>query len=380
MQKSLKYTIAAVLMLAGGTLFYKKVYIPKTTYETVTSSKGNLSVEVYGIGNVGAKYIYTITAQTGGKILSILTDEGKWVKKGDLLITIDSVDVPQLLEEAKIAMQKAESESLATQKELESLLAQKRLAQITYTRYARLKQDSFASKAEYDKAKADLDVIDAQIEATKAHIRSAKMEIERSQKAVEALKEKLARYSIYAPVDGYVIARSAEVAQTVVASQPILQIVNPKDVWVKTYIDEKISGSVKVGQKAEITLRSQYEKRFGGSVKRIVPQSDPVTQEREVDVAFDKLPYPFYMNEQAEVSIASKDYKDVVKVPIRALSYYKEKIGVWTQRDGKAHFVAVKILARGHSEAAVEGLDADVKLLIESGKKKPLKEGSGIHQ
>ena len=379
MQKLLKYIILAVLILVGGTLFYKKVYIPKTTYETVTSSRGDLSVEVYGIGNVGAKYIYSITAQTGGKILSILTDEGKWVKKGDLLITMDSVDIPQLFEESKIAMQKAESEFVATQKELESLAAQKRLAQITYARYEKLKKQSFASKAEYDKAKADLDVIEAQIDATKAHIRSAKMEISRSQKAVEALKEKMARYSIYAPVDGYVISRSAEIAQTVLPSQPILQIVDPKDVWIKTYIDEKISGNVKVGQKAEITLRSQYEKRFSGSVKRIVAQSDPVTQEREVNVAFDTLPLPFYMNEQAEVSIASKHYKDVVKVPIRALSYYKEKIGVWTQEGGKAHFVALKVLARGHSEAAVEGLDADMELLIESGKKKTLKEGSSVH-
>jgi RND family efflux transporter MFP subunit len=379
MKKLFQYIVVILLLLLGGVLFYKKVYIPKTTYETVTSSKGDLSVEVFGIGNVGAKYTYSMTAQTGGKILSIHTDEGKWVKKGDLLITMDSVDVPQLLEEAKLSVQKADSEWLATKKELESLFAQKQLAQITYARYEKLKKESFASKAEYDKAKADLDVIEAQIAATEAHIASAKMEEERAQKSVEALNEKLSRYKIYAPVDGYVIARSAEVAQAVLPSQPILKIVNSKDVWIRAYIDEKISGGVKVGQKAVITLRSQYEKRFSGSVKRIVAQSDAVTQEREVDVAFDTLPLPFYINEQAEVRIASKTYKDVVKVPLKALSYYKEKTGVWTETSGKAHFVFVKVLARGHSEAAVTGVDAGVEILIDSGKKKPLSEGMSVH-
>ena len=379
MQKPIKYLITALLVVAAGTLFYKKVYIPKTTYETVRPTKGDLSVEVYGIGNVGAHHIYNITAQTGGKILSLMTDEGKWVKKGDLLITIDSIDIPQLLDEAKIGVEKARSEYEATQKELESLFAQKKLAQITYERYAKLKKQSFASKAEYDKAKADLDVIDAQIEATRAHITSAKMEITRAQRGVEALSEKLSRYTIYAPADGYVIARKAEVAQTILPSQVIYQIVDPKSVWVKTYIDEKISGNVKVGQRATIKLRSQYEKRFSGTVSRIVAQSDPVTKEREVDVSFDTLPIPFYINEQAEVSIASKTYKNVVKVPGRALNYYQEKTGVWVEKDGKAHFIPLKILARGHKEAAVSGIDEDTVILIESDKNKPLKEGSSVH-
>ena len=379
MKKLMKYLLIALLVGGSGTLFYKKVYIPKTTYETLTSTKGDLSVEIYGIGNVGAKNIYSITAQTGGKILSILTDEGKWVKKGDLLITIDSIDIPILWEEAKITVEKANSEYIATQKEMESLVAQKHLAQIMYERYAKLKKQSFASKAEYDKAKADLGIVDAQIAASKAHIASSKMEVIRAKKAVEALSAKLSRYKVYAPVDGYVITRNAEVAQSVLPSQNILQIVDPKSVWIKTYIDEKISGSVKVGQKATIKLRSQHEKRFTGTVKRIVAQSDAVTQEREVNVAFDKLPIPFYMNEQAQVSIASLTYKDVVKVPVNALSYYKEKTGVWVEKERKAHFIPLKIIARGHKEVVVNGIDDDTTILIESSNNKPLKEGLSVH-
>jgi len=379
MNKPLKYTLLAAGLLAAGLLFYNKVYIPKTTYERITPTVGEMRTEVFGIGNVGAEHIYTITAQTGGRITALHTDEGKWVKKGDLLIEIDSVDLPQLLEEAKIAANKAVSEYTATQKEMDSLLAQKHLAQITYRRYLKLKERSFASKAEYDKAKADLDVIVAQIEATKAHIVSAQMEIDRANKAVNALEEKLARYKVYAPIDGYVIARKAEVAQSVLPSQAVLQIVAPNEVWVRAFIDEKLSGSIKVGQQADIKLRSQYERIFKGSVKRIVAESDPVTQEREVDVAFNKVPIPFYINEQAEVTISSKTYKNVIKIPAKALTYYKEKPGVWTEKDGHAHFIPVKILTRDHDEVAVEGIADNIQILIESSKKKPLKEGSRVH-
>ncbi len=379
MGRFIKYSIILTLLVAGGYFFYQKVYIPKTTYDRLSVKKGALSVEVFGIGNVGARDTYLITAQTGGRVLSILTDEGEWVKKGELLVTVDSVDIPQLLEEAKIGVKKAESELVASKKELQSLLAQKSLLSVTYSRYAKLQKQSFASKAEYDKAKADLDAINAQIEATKAHITTARTEIDRARKGVEALEKKLSRYQIYAPVDGYVISKDVQKEQTVLPSQSILKIVDPETVWVKAYIDEKLSGSVKVGQPAVITLRSQPNKKFKGIVKRIVAQSDAVTQEREVDVAFEKLPIPFYINEQAEVTIDTKTYENILKIPASALSYYEGKAGVWIEKENKAHFQTVKIVDRGEKEIAISGLKESDKILLESPKKKSLKEGMRIH-
>jgi RND family efflux transporter MFP subunit len=378
MKTAIKYLLFTLLILGAGVFFYKKIYIPKTTYERLVVQKGALDVEVYGIGNVGANHLYKLTSQVGGKVLSIKTDEGKWVKKGELLVTIDTVDIPKLLEESEIAVRKAKSEFIASKKELPSLFAQKKLAQITYRRYDKLHKQAFVSKAEFDKVKSDLDIVNAQIASTQAHINSAEIEVERSSKAVEGLKEKLKRYQIYAPVDGYVTSRQVEVAQTLLPSQTILEIVDPHSVWVKTYIDEKISGKVKVGQNATIKLRSSLEKRFNGKVARIVSQSDAITQEREVDVVFNQLPIPFYMNEQAEVTISAEHHEGVIKVPAKALAYYQEKRGVWIEKEGKAHFVVLKIIAQGVNEVAVEGLQEEDRILLESEKNKPLKEGASI--
>ena len=363
----------------GVFVFYNKVYIPKTTYSTISPKVGSLDVEVFGIGNVSAQNIYSINAQTGGKILSILNDEGMWVKKGDLLVTIDTVDMPQLMEEAKISVKKANFELEASQKELYSLKAQKDLALITHKRSVQLRKQTSISQAEYDKSKANLDVLTAQIDAAKAHINAAKTEIIRAKKGVEALEVKLSRYKIYAPVDGYIISRDAEVAQSVTPSQSILTIVDPKTIWIKAYIDEKISGDVKVGQKTTITLRSQSHKEFSGYVKRIVVKSDAVTGEREVNVAFDTLPIPFYINEQAEVSISTKHFKDIVKIPSTSIVYRDEKDGIWINKESKAHFQNVEIIARGEKELAVSGIDKDAKILIATPKNKPLKEGMSIH-
>lgn len=379
MSKIVKYLIIFSLIATAGFTFYNKVYIPKSTYSTISPTVGSLDVEVFGIGNVGAKNIYTINAQMGGKILSILSDEGLWVKKGDLLVTMDSVDIPELLESAKISVKKANSELVVAQKDFKRLKTQRNLALVTYKRFAKLKKKAFISQSEYDKVKAELDGTNAQVDSAKAHINSAKIEITRAKKGVESLRVKLSRYKIYAPVNGYVISKDAEVAQSIAPSQSILKIVDTKTVWIKAYVDEKISGDVKAGQKANIILRSQSDQKFSGYVKRIVAQSDAVTGEREVNIAFDKLPIPFFMNEQAEVLIATKHFKDIMKIPADSIIYKGEKVGVWIDENAKAHFQELEIIAKNEKELGIIGLDKNAKILIETPSNKALKEGMRIH-
>ena len=381
MNKRIKYIIIVLLAIVGGFLFYKNVYIVKTTYKTLSPKVANLDIKVFGIGNVSAKDIYSITAQTGGKIISILTDEGQWVKKGDLLITIDPVDMPELVQEMLISVEKTKSELKALIKESESLNAQKELALITYKRYEKLVKQSFVSRSEFDKAKTDLNALTAQLEATLVRIESSKIEVQRTQKNADSLKTKLSRFQIYAPVDGYVISKSAEVAQNVASSTTILKIVDPKTLWIRAYIDEKISGDIKVGQKAEITLRSQSNKQFTGYVKRIVAQSDAVTQEREINVAFDDLPIPFYINEQARVTINVKTISNAITIPLNTLKVEDGKEGVWTLIDNKAYFKELNIQAKGDNEAAIiSGIKTEDIIIIPDSSKKALSEGMRIHQ
>ena len=66
MSKIVKYLIILAVIGIGGFLFYNKIYIPKTTYKTISPKVGNLDVQVFGIGYVGAKTIYAINAQSGG--------------------------------------------------------------------------------------------------------------------------------------------------------------------------------------------------------------------------------------------------------------------------------------------------------------------------
>jgi len=379
MNKIMKFFLGVIITFIIGILFYNKIYIPKTTYETISPTNGNIDVEVFGIGNVGAKNIYSINAQIGAKILKLFTDEGEWVKKGDLLAILDSVELPQLLQEAKISVKKAESELIASQKELDSLYAQKVLAKLTYDRYYKLKKQSFASQSEYDKAKADLDGIDATITATASQIDSAKAAVVIASKNIDVIQAKMDRLKVYAPVDGYVTAKEAEVTQNVLPSTPILKIVDPKTLWVETKVDERISSQIKPMQKATIILRSQPNTKYRGIVKRVAAMSDAVTLEREIDVAFETIPKPFYINEQAEIQIDVKTYSDVLKIPLNVIVQQKGKLGIWIAKDKHAHYLNIEKIAQNDSEIAIANIDKNTQIIVPDSHKKPLSDGMKIH-
>ncbi|MGE4397224.1 MAG: efflux RND transporter periplasmic adaptor subunit [Sulfurimonas sp.] len=381
MNKWIKYALITILVTIGAAIFYNKVYVVKSTFATTKPTIGDLSVTVRGIGNVDAKNIYTITAQSGGKIQNIYFDEGMWVKKGSLLLSIDPVELPMLLDEAKLSEQKAKHEIDAAKSTLKSLEAQKVLLQTTYERYKKLMEQKFATQAEYDKAKSELQNINAQINASKAQIASAKSEESRLKKSIEALEEKIARLNVYSPVDGYIITKEAEAAQYILPSTPVFKIVDPKTLWVKTNIDERIADRIKLGQKASIKLRSKPKSELSGTVERIVAVSDLVTLEREIAIGFETLPTPFYINEQAEVEIEVAKYENALKIPLGLVVTKDGKKGVWVANSDNARFKEISILVQNDEEAAVSsGLDKESQLLLYNGGNKPLSDGMKIYR
>ena len=358
-------TLLAFILL--GSLFYQKIYLPKHTFSTQSPQRGDLKVTVFGIGQLSAKNIYALGSPTGGKLMSVLVEEGDWVKSGQLLACLDPVDLPQQLLAAQKAVEHAKLEKQTLQTELQGLQAQAALAQATYERYQKLQNKGYAAQEKYDQSKANLLEIQSQIEATKVKIQAAQTAIEQAQHQTQALQDKLARLKITSPVAGLIIAKDAQPLQSVAPAHPVVQLVDPKTVWVKAWVDERLSKHIQVGQAAKITLRSQTHTLLAGKVARIGTQSDPITQEREVDIAFNQLPIPFYLNEQAEVRILTQQLKNQLLIPPQFLVFQQGQPAVWVVKSGHAHLQPVMLAGRSEQQVAIaKGLHLQDKLLLPS--------------
>jgi HlyD family secretion protein len=133
-----------------------------------------------------------------------------------------------------------------------------------------------------------------------------------------------------------VIARSKERGAALGASETVYTLIDPKTVWVLAFIDESKAGEIKVGQPAEIVLRSHPGERLAGKVARIQPESDRVNEERRIEIAFARLPEDPSLGEQAEVTITTVLLAQATLVPEQAIEGLAKGRGtVWTVEDGR---------------------------------------------
>jgi len=373
-----KYLIYLVIIGIIGFGFYKKVYIPKHTFKTIHASSGDMAVKVNGVGNIGAKEIYKIGSIYGGKVSLFTINEGDFIKKGDLVAKIDSIDLSNKIFEQEANIKKLQSDIKALRIDKKSAIAIYDYHEGIFKKNEALFKRNVITEHDFQKLKTDRDVAKFSINSLSLKIDSFYSQIAQIDENTKGLKERLARYTILAPIDGYVTKKLIANFAIINANQTLIEIVQPKDVWVETHIDTRISGNVKVGDLAMIKLRSSNIE-YKGKVTNINPVNNSVTNEREIDVSFDKLPIPFYLEEQAIVDIKIKQLKNIIKVPTSALTFYKQKDGVWIVKDGIVKFKALKILAYNDKSAATKELTTSDTLVISDPRKQSLSNGMKIY-
>ena len=369
-----KYIVGLAVVSLAGFGIYKKVYIPKHTFETTTTQKSDMKVIINGVGNVATKNLYKVSTIYGGKVLDFNINLGDWVKKGELIAKIDSVDIEDKIAELQENIKVLQKNIIATQVDRDSAIKQYLYSEDVLRKNQKLYQKKAISELEYKKYLTDKEVAQLKVDSLNAKIDSLKQQINQINYSISGLQEKLKRYSIYAPVDGYVTKKYISNNDVINPSMPIIEIVNPKDVWVSTPIDTRISADVKINDKAMIKLRSSKTFKKGYVVK-INPINNAVTNEREIFVKFDKLPIPFYLNEQAIVNIKVGMLKNVNIIPSKVVSFYKGKYGVWVIENKKLHFIKITILNNNGKKTAIKE-NITQPIVIPNPKKAPLKEGT----
>ncbi len=373
--------ISITVGLLASLLFYISVYKPRSTYETAKVKVGSFDKKIFATGIVDSEVIYQLSADSTGKVLKLSVKEGDLVKKGQTLAIIDSVDLQDKINETQYSISKAISSQSSSKSRINEAKAKYNLAYKMLERYTQLRKGGFVSQVEFDNIKLAQVSAKATLDSAYNEQLSSTDEVSRLSSTLDGLKEKLQTYEMKTPSDGVVAQTDIELGDVAVIGKTIIKIVNPKDVWVKTFLNEASSGEIMKGQKAYISLRSKPNQKQIGFVKKIEIVGDAVTEERIIGVSFEKTQTQFFLNEQAEVDIVAKQFRSVLQVPAKTIIKENNKDGLWAYRDGEAKFVPVEILARDTS-ANIVAIKGDIKendtILVPDTNKKPLANGASV--
>ncbi len=352
------------LAVFGAVVLLRATLLAPARVKVVKVERRDLIAQVYGNGTVEAKVVVGVSSKITGRIVALYVDQGDLVKRGQLLARLESDDFVQQERQSEAGVERSASNLRVEEANLQKARANLALAEKNARRFRTLAEKNLVSKLEAEQYENVYQVAKAEAARSTAALDAAGMEQSANRAGLGYARSKVADTLIYAPQDGVVIARDLETGDTVTPGGVIFTIADPRTVWVKANVDESQLKGVSVGKRAVISLRSAPGEHFAGTVARLGRESDRVTEELEVDVAFTPPLKNFRLGEQAEVYIETDVRKGAPSLPSVALVTREKERGVWSVADGRLQFKAVTagIEDRRNFTEIVAGLGAEERV------------------
>ena len=360
-----KYLLWLAVLLAGS-IALKMTLLAPSRIKVVSVEKRDLTAQVYGNGTVEAKVVVNVSSKITGRIVELFADQGDQVKRGQLLAKLENDDFRHQEQQSEAGLGKSAASLSVEQANLQKATANLILAEKNAQRFKTLAEKNFVSKLEAEQYDTACQVAREEVARSKAAVEAVRMEQRANNAGLGFARSRVADTLIYAPQDGIIITRDLEKGATVSPGMSILTLADPRTIWVKANVDESQLKGVAVGKKAMITLRSSPGEQLPGQVARLGHQSDRVTEELEVDVAFSEPLQNFRLGEQSDVYIVAGMKKDAPSLPSATIVTKDNKRGVWIVTNGKLAFkeVTVGIVDRRNFTEVVAGLDGGERVAM----------------
>lgn len=334
--------------LRSGPLAPISVTVTKVESRSVTPG-------LFGIGTVEAKHTYKIGPTFAGRIKILDVDVGDYVKSGQVLGEMDPIDLDQRIHAQEAVLKRAEAQLSEAQASLA-------YAQTQARRYQELLGVRSTSEEIFFTKKREQQVAEANLNASRA-------ELTRVQAEREALQEQRKSLVLVAPADGLVSARNADPGTTIVAGQAVIEMINPKSLWINTRFDQIHSDGLAADLPVGIVLRTRAADSQRGRILRLEPMADAVTEETLAKVVFDHLPERLpAVGELAEITVFLPALPAGPVIPNAAIQRIHGKIGVWQVINDELRFTPVTLGGAdldGHVQVR-EGLKIDNQIVVYS--------------
>lgn len=331
-RRPLVWGIAALLVLfIAGVWFWqaRSKNNAAPVYVTEAVSKGNLTLSVTANGTLQPTRSVSIGSELSGTVLRVLVDVNDRVKKGQVLVELDTSKLSDQVARSRAALSSAVArvaQAAVTVKEARSNLA--RLEEV-----ARLSGGKVPSKAELDTGRATL-------ERAQADETSAQADVVAARAAAATDETNLSKASIRSPIDGVVLTRSVDPGNAVAASlQAVTLFTIAEDLSklrLQVNVDEADVGSVKVGQKASFTVSAYPSRKYPATITRVAFGStttdNVVTYVTYLDV--DNTDLSLRPGMTAASTITSTEQQDVLLVPNTALRFSPTQSGNAAAKSG----------------------------------------------
>ncbi len=221
-----------------------------------------------------------ITSRFMGFVTQVTVSDGDYVKKGQLLYTIDSKEIDSALTQVKLGISQA-------QLSLQMYQNQYTNVKLNLERHKRLLKKDMVSKFEVENlALAEQNLANM--------ITIAKKQVEQAKAQLAEVKNQYKYLNIKAPNSGVIVSKNIKVGEMAMPGMPAIILSDLSDLKISAEIAESNLNLIKHGSKVTVNIPSLKIKTIG-KVTAIIPNSNPMTHTFKIKVSFNthnKAVYP----------------------------------------------------------------------------------------
>jgi HlyD family secretion protein len=289
--------------------------IPVTTEQAVRQT---ILQTVSATGKVQPETEVKISPEVAGEIIELPVEDGKQIKKGDLLVHIKPDSYKALLEQQEAAISSAKATNL-----------QQKATMLKTEQDIKRAEDMYAKKTisvqELNTAQAAHDVAANTYE-------SSLHEIERAQAVSSQARDQLSKTTIYSPIDGTITILNSKLGERVVATNQfagteVMRVADLAHMQAVVDVNENDVVNVKVGDKAKVKIDAYGDRRFQGTVQQIAHTGKTTgagSQEEvtnfEVKIDLDSEGLLLRPGLSCTADVETDMVKDVVAVPMQSVT------------------------------------------------------------
>ncbi|MEL6986683.1 MAG: efflux RND transporter periplasmic adaptor subunit [Bacteroidota bacterium] len=352
------YTLLGVIVLGlvGLTIFNKNKKPEGLEVETEQVETRTIRELVGASGKVFPETEVKISSDVSGEIVELYVEEGDSVRVGQVLARIDPDTYVSAVQRGKAGLNSAKAQLENSRSGIESSRAniqqievQIENARVNHERNEKLYNDGVISKVDFETTLTQLRQLEANLRQAKANLtaseqsaKSAEYNVESTQASLQELNTSLSRTTIVSPTSGVVSQLNVEKGERVVgtmqmAGTEMLRIANLNAMEAQVDVSENDILRVKLGDTATVEVDAYLDRKFKGVVSEIANSasnqgaltSDQVTNfvvkiqidpNSYADLVQNTQRYAFRPGMSASVDINTKTERDVISVPIQAVT------------------------------------------------------------
>jgi HlyD family secretion protein len=231
--------------------------IPVVTEKAVRKS---IVQSVSATGKVQPETEVKISPEVAGEIIDLPVEDGRAVKKNDLLMKIKPDSYKALLEQQEAGISSARATNLQQRASLTKAEQDLKRSQDLFNKKMISESEFTAAQAAYDVAKNTYE--------------SSLHQIEQAQASSSQARDALSKTTIYSPINGTVTVLNSKLGERVVATNQfagteVMRVADLNHMQAVVDVNENDVVKVKIGDKATVTIDAYSERKFKGTVQQI---------------------------------------------------------------------------------------------------------------